>query len=132
MTALNKIRTDKVGMISSLLCLVHCLTVPLVLGIWYGSKINTDHIHDHNLFMIIIDYTFLAIAVYASIKSIISNSTMVIRSILIAGLILFSAGILAKGYNITDLFLHAGSFLLIIGHLSSYINIRKSILAVNH
>lgn len=97
--------SDFIGMISSALCLVHCLAVPLFMG-WYAIQ---DHLHEHadhshthvhaSVGGFNLDYFFILIclvAVWFSTRN--HHTTPLLKILLWSFFAMFSIGILLEAY----------------------------------
>ena len=111
MIKLNKIPSDKVGIISSLLCLIHCLAIPLIFG-FSAEALHAIH-HDYP----VIDYIFAVISLIAAYFSIRKTDKTALKIGFIFGWILFILGVIMHGNHIMVWSLHLGTLILIITHL---------------
>jgi hypothetical protein len=117
---------DKIGIASSLLCLVHCLAVPVVSTLIYeGTLASGSHSHG-SLLSTAVDITFLIIAVYAVVASVRKVNTVLPKILLIGGLVVFGGGIIARYELGSDIFVHLGSATLIAGHLVAFLKASNS------
>lgn len=127
-TTLLSQKSDNVGIISSVLCLIHCLLLPVAISAMsvanhvhdhLGHDHHHDHVHGSLEFMDYIFWVFSLIAVYYSARQTTHNRVRV--AFAFAGL-LFTCGILFKEVlPFGHAWSYAGSFCLILTH---YYNMR--------
>ncbi|MEM6262724.1 MAG: MerC domain-containing protein [Bacteroidota bacterium] len=116
---LDRIKPDHLGIISASLCLIHCILLPFLFGMY------VDHHHDGHTHIpgVGIDSFFLGlgtVAVYFSSKH---TSVAWIRYLMWASLGLLAFAIFMESTSeIFAYVLYAASFLLVIAHV---INLRK-------
>jgi len=105
-------KADYIGILGSVLCIIHCLLVP---ALAFGS--TAFHKHEH-AGLISLDYFFIlinGIAVYYATRE---HKSLVIRTLLWGALLIFSVSLIFEGKNQIFTWLgYIGSALLIIGHL---------------
>lgn len=121
--------SDFIGMLSSSLCLVHCIAVPLVMG-WYSMVEHTGQAHEHaahthsHLTMGGINWDFLfialgAVAVYFSTRA--HHITPTLKAVLWGFFGLFAVGILLEQHIAIFQYVgYVGSIGLIVGHWINY------------
>ena len=106
-------KADYLGILGSVLCIIHCLLVP---ALAFSSTMAT-HSHSH-IGLLSLDYLFIiinGIAVYYATRE---HGAMAVRVLLWSALALFSVSLLLEGRHQVFTWLgYAGSGLLIIGHL---------------
>ncbi|MCS6834255.1 MAG: MerC domain-containing protein, partial [Flammeovirgaceae bacterium] len=118
--------SDYVGILSSLLCLVHCLIFP-VFAIGSGVVLSSHHSHHapHALAAsfsaVWADYgwhfLFILLALWSIYRSMINTQKNYIKFLLIIGWILLVVGTWEWHF-----LMHIGSFVLILGHV---LNLKK-------
>lgn len=106
-------KADYVGILGSLLCIVHCIAMPvLALGSAFG--------HDHHLHIgfLSLDYLFVlvnAAAVYFATRN---HRSVFVNVLLWSALLLFAVSLVFEERNVAFRWLgYVGSALLITGHL---------------
>lgn len=106
-------KADYVGILGSLLCIVHCIAMPvLALGSAFG--------HDHHLHIgfLSLDYLFIlvnAVAVYFATRN---HRSVFVNVLLWSALVLFAVSLVFEERNVAFRWLgYVGSALLITGHL---------------
>jgi hypothetical protein len=106
-------KADYIGILGSVLCIIHCLLVP---ALAFGSTVAT-HSHSH-IGLISLDYLFIlinGIAVYYATRE---HRSTGIRVLLWGALAIFSVSLIFEGRHQAFSWLgYAGSALLIVGHL---------------
>lgn len=114
---------DRLGITSSVLCLIHCLVLPLVAGIWFeiGHHHHHHHAgsgHDHDLLLHGIDYAFIPLSAIAVVFAVRHTHLPAIRISLLAFMALFVSGILLAETNAAfEHLTHVGSAGLVLTHL---------------
>lgn len=106
-------RADYIGILGSVLCIIHCILVP---ALAFGSSVAT-HNHSH-IGLISLDYFFIlinGIAVYYATRD---HRSLGIRLLLWSALAIFSVSLIFEGRHQAFSWLgYLGSGLLIAGHL---------------
>ncbi|MCF0071828.1 MerC domain-containing protein [Dyadobacter sp. CY261] len=106
-------KADYIGILGSVLCIVHCLLVP---ALAFGSTV-AGHGHAH-IGLVSLDYLFILIngvAVYYATRE---HQSMGVRVLLWGALAIFSVSLILEGRHQAFTWLgYIGSGLLIIGHL---------------
>ena len=106
-------KADYVGILGSLLCIVHCLAMPvLALGSAFG--------HDHHLHIgfLSLDYLFILINAAAVYFATRNHRSVFINILLWSALLLFAVSLIFEERNAVFQWLgYLGSALLITGHL---------------
>lgn len=120
MLSLKKIFSDYMGVVSSILCLIHCLGLPFVffLGQYFGfTYLNSfrDGI-EHIIFFDIIFLLTASISVFFALKHAHSKE---IKILLCVGWTFFAIGVIFESIEIFHYFIHLGSILLITGHIKN-------------
>lgn len=107
-------KADYIGILGSILCILHCLLLPAVS---LGSALNHGHSHGHQSGMVTLDLLFIginALAVYFATKS---HPTRGLKILLWGSLGMFAISILFEGQAAAFTWLgYLGSALLILGH----------------
>lgn len=111
MINIRQIPSDKVGIISSALCLIHCLAIPLIFG-FSAEALHAIH-HDYPA----IDYIFAVISLVAAYFSIRKTDNITLKAGFIIGWLLFIVGVIMHSNPILVWLLHIGTLILIITHL---------------
>lgn len=105
-------KADYIGILGSVLCIIHCLLVP---ALAFGSSVATHHTH---VGLLSLDYLFIivnGVAVYYATRE---HRSLPIRLLLWSALMLFSVSLIFENKHAAFSWLgYAGSGLLIIGHL---------------
>ena len=120
-TTLLSQKSDNVGIISSILCLIHCLLLPVAIS---AVSVANHHLHDHGHghthshggleFLDYIFWVFSLIAVYYSVRH--THHIRIRLAFYFAGL-LFTGGILFKDYLPGgEIWSYMGSLCLICTH----------------
>lgn len=110
-TTLLSQKSDNVGIISSVLCLIHCLLLPVAIS---AMSVANQHLHEDLEFMDYIFWGLSLVAVYYSVRQ--TTHTKVRLAFYLAGL-LFTAGILFKEVlPFGEAWAYAGSVCLILTH----------------
>lgn len=106
-------KADYVGILGSLLCIVHCLALPVLA---LGTSIGHDH-HAHIGFLSL-DYLFIlvnAIAVYFATRD---HRSVLVKVLLWSALVIFGVSLVFEERHVMFQWLgYVGSALLITGHL---------------
>ncbi|MDQ6478883.1 MerC domain-containing protein [Dyadobacter sp. LHD-138] len=106
-------KADYVGILGSLLCIVHCLAMPvLALGSAFG--------HDHHLHVgfLSLDYLFILINAAAVYFATRNHRSVFVNVLLWSALVLFAVSLIFEERNAVFQWLgYLGSALLITGHL---------------
>lgn len=106
-------RTDVLGLGSSLLCLLHCLAVPVLVG--FFSAVPGNNWHQ-------LDYLFLALALVAAVGTTRRTHDAPVMMLLWGGFALFALGMLIENWlpDFPAYVLHGpGSIIMIVGHVRS-------------
>ena len=102
-------KSDWVGILSSMGCILHCLAMPVVI---YASGAALHQAHTEWL-----DYLFVAIAAVAVIYSVRQARSAGVKLLLIGAWLLFSVGVMLQAtFAPATLLAYAGSVGLITGH----------------
>lgn len=105
-------KADYIGILGSVLCIVHCLLMP---ALAFGTTMTAHHEHAG---LLSLDYLFIvinAVAVYFATKN---HKSVVVRTILWGSLLLFSVSLIFEAAHPAFTWLgYIGSSLLIVGHL---------------
>lgn len=106
-------KADYIGILGSVLCIVHCIAMPVLA---LGSSIGHDH-HAHIGFLSL-DYFFIlvnAVAVYFATRD---HKSLFVKVLLWSALFIFAVSIVFEERNVVFQWLgYLGSALLIGGHL---------------
>jgi len=106
-------KADYIGILGSLLCIVHCIAMPvLALGSTFG--------HDHHMHIgfISLDYLFILINAAAVYFATRDHKSVFVRTLLWSALLIFAVSLIFEERNIVFQWLgYFGSALLITGHL---------------
>jgi hypothetical protein len=107
-------KADYIGILGSVLCIVHCLLMP---ALAFGTTVTSHH---HHAGFISLDYLFIlinGIAVYYATKN---HKSVAVRTILCGALTVFSVSLILEAVHPIFTWLgYAGSALLIIGHFAN-------------
>jgi len=106
-------KADYIGILGSVLCIVHCVAMPvLALGSSFG------HEHHAHIGFVSLDYFFIlvnAVAVYFATRD---HKSLFVKVLLWSALLIFAISLIFEEQNIIFQWLgYAGSALLIAGHL---------------
>jgi len=120
MLKLNSIKfnSDFLGVASSLLCLVHCLVMPVLI-------ITGNEILQHEEGGFEWDYAFAILSLIAAYFSFKHSHNNLIKVSLIIAWILFVAGIFWHEHGNLSLLMHGGSVMLITVHIINFRLCRK-------
>lgn len=113
--------SDKIGITASILCLIHCLALPII----FTVSAETLHLAQHE--MPFVDYIFAIIALVAAVLSARKTTDPKVKIAFAVGWSLFIVGVLFHENPYLFITLHIGSVILIITHLK---NIRSC--RINH
>lgn len=105
--------SDKIGITASILCLIHCLALPIL----FTVSADTLHLVDHE--MPIIDYIFAGVALIAAYFSARKTTNPKIKLAFGIGWTFFIAGVLLHDNHYLFALLHIGSIILIVTHLKN-------------
>lgn len=105
--------SDKIGITASILCLVHCLALPIL----FTVSADTLHLVDHE--MPIIDYIFAGVALIAAYFSARRTTNPKIKLAFGIGWGMFILGVLLHDNPYLFVLLHIGSIILIVTHLKN-------------
>lgn len=107
-------KADLIGILGSVLCIVHCLLVP---ALAFGSA-TVAHNHHSHIGLLSLDYVFIVIngiAVYYATKH---HKSLPLRILLWGALFVFSVSLIFEGFHpVFSSLGYIGSALLIAGHL---------------
>lgn len=101
---LKNLNADFIGISGSVLCILHCLLLPLF-AFWQASG---EHNTDNHFW----DYFFVAISLYAVYNSLRHAARVYIKVMLVGGWAIFMLATLIEQH----LLMQIGSFLLILAH----------------
>lgn len=121
-----KLTFDHIGITSSILCLIHCLALPVIFAassIVAESGHHDEH-HTHDGFNW--DYVFAVLAIIAVYFTARRNPHKYIRVFLYIGAVLFAAGVALHEFGNWYYMMHAGSVTLIATHTYNLIKHRRS------
>lgn len=106
-------KADYIGILGSILCIIHCLVVP---ALTFGSTLLYSH--DTHAGLLSLDYLFILINGIAVFYAARGHQSLPIRLLLWGALALFSVSLIFEGtHPIFSWLGYAGSVLLITGHL---------------
>jgi len=105
--------SDKIGITASILCLIHCLAIPIL----FTVSADTLHLVDHE--MPIVDYIFALVALVAAYLSGRKTTNPKIKLAFGIGWALFILGVLLHDNPYLFALLHIGSIILIATHLKN-------------
>ena len=108
--------SDKIGIVASVLCLIHCLAIPIA----FTLSADTLYLVEHE--MPIIDYIFAGVALVAAVLSARKTKDPKVKAAFAVGWGLFILGVLFHHHHLMVYLLHLGSLVLIVTH---YKNIRQ-------
>lgn len=117
-----RLNSDYLGISASVLCLIHCLTIPIALLVsqLLGVELNiSPNLHDGLRFL---DFVFLVVSLYAVYQSFKHSHNKSIKILFVFGWLTFFAGVITHSEFHTDIPLHFGTAILIIAHIK---NIRE-------
>lgn len=117
-----KLRTEKIGIIISLICALHCLLMPVAL-IYIGQKSMNHHLHGaFDVIILVLASIFMGFTVYQSIRKPYFKK--------IVGLLILGAFSFILSYFVPTPINHflfvAGSLFWLVGHLINYRNIHSN------
>ncbi|MCB0702070.1 MAG: MerC domain-containing protein [Candidatus Kapaibacterium sp.] len=115
---MEKTTSDKIGITASVLCLIHCLAIPILF------TVSADTLHLVNHQMPIIDYIFAVVALIAAYFSGRKTTDTKIKIAFGIGWALFIIGVLLHDNPYLLYLLHIGSVILIVTHLKNIRNCR--------
>ncbi len=121
----KKINSDFLGMLSSSLCLIHCLALPIII-VFFGEAL---HSLEHLEFL---DWIFAIISLYAAVDSVRKTHSKLLRITFITGWTFFVVGVFAHEHVYLSYSLHIGSVILIISHVRNYIINRRFTCEIHH
>ncbi len=112
-----KIKADHIGIASSILCLIHCLALPVIASVYFitDNFHDSDHTHHHHSGFNW-DYVFAALAIIAATIVIRKTPHRWIKTFLGIGALLFALGVLLHESGSLYYLMHTGSIILIITH----------------
>jgi MerC mercury resistance protein len=105
--------SDKIGITASILCLIHCLALPILF------TVSADTLHLVNHEMPIIDYIFAGVALVAAYLSARKTTNTKVKIAFGVGWAFFILGVLLHDNPYLFILLHIGSIILIITHLKN-------------
>jgi uncharacterized membrane protein (UPF0136 family) len=112
---------DHSGVWGGLLCLLHCLAVPLAGILPVLGGVATHSLHNHFL-----DFIFMGIAAFAVVLSLRRTHRLWVRAMLLSGLALFISGtLLHEDLPWMLAVASLGSLLLIVAHGSNLLRYRR-------
>ncbi len=110
---LSKLSPDQIGVLSSLLCLLHCLATPFLLV----GLAQTTHLHLFGL-----EFVFLAVSFWAMVQALKASRTKLMSFAFIISYLLLIVGFLLAHYEVFFPYLmHVASLLLVALH---YFNLK--------
>lgn len=115
------IDSDKIGIISSILCLIHCLAIPLI----FALSAEALHFSEHEFPFL--DYTFAFVALIAAVLSSRKTDNRRLKKAFAIGWLMFIVGVIFHDSDYLVYLLHLGSLVLIISH---YFNIKACSLKI--
>ena len=102
-------KSDWVGILSSVGCILHCLAMPVVIYA-SGAALHGEHTEW-------LDYLFVAVAAGAVMYSVRQAHSLAVKLLLIGAWLLFSVGVvLQPAFAEASVLTYAGSVALIAGH----------------
>ncbi|MCE6988208.1 MerC domain-containing protein [Dyadobacter sp. CY323] len=105
-------KADYIGILGSVLCIVHCMLVP---ALAFGSTVATHHAHNG---LRTLDFFFIGINGLAVFYATRNHKSLPLNILLWSALMIFSVSLLFEGRHPAFSWLgYIGSALLIIGHL---------------
>jgi len=105
-------KADYIGILGSVLCIVHCLLVP---ALAFGTTLSSHHDHAG---LISLDYLFILVNGVAVFFATREHKSVPVRVLLWGALAIFSVSLIFEAKHPVFTYLgYAGSGLLIIGHL---------------
>jgi uncharacterized membrane protein (UPF0136 family) len=105
-------KADYVGILGSVLCIVHCMLVP---ALAFGSSVVTHHEHTG---LRSLDFLFIIINGLAVFYATRNHKSLLLGILLWGALTLFAAALIFEGKHPAFTWLgYVGSALLIVGHL---------------
>ncbi|MFN3194448.1 MAG: MerC domain-containing protein [Chlorobiota bacterium] len=113
--------SDKIGIVASVLCLIHCLALPIA----FTLSADTLYLVEHE--MPIVDYIFAGIALVAAVLSARKTEDPKIKLAFAVGWGLFILGVLFHHHPIMIYLLHLGSLVLIVTHYKNIRNCRVNL-----
>lgn len=123
--SLVSLKSDWLGILGSMACLVHCLALPALFYFFQFTLGNHDSLESH-----LLDYCFALIATVAVGFAIRKSTSVLVRRVLMVSLLFFIGGILLEARQPNAIFLlHIGSLGLITGHA---LNIRQTHTIASH
>jgi hypothetical protein len=112
-------KSDWLGILGSIACLVHCLALPALFYFFQFTLNNHDSLKSH-----LLDYSFAIIATVAVSFAVRKSTSVLVRRVLMISLLFFVGGVLLETFLPNAIFLlHIGSLGLITGHA---LNIRRN------
>ncbi len=122
---IKKLNSDFLGMLSSILCLIHCLALPFIV-VFFGETLKSlEHLE-------FVDWIFALISLYAAYDSLRKTQLKGLRITFIIGWLFFIFGVIFHEDKILSYSLHLGSLILIISHIRNYMLKRKYGCEVKH
>jgi hypothetical protein len=105
-------KADYIGILGSVLCIIHCLLVP---ALAFGTTMTSHHSHAG---YVSLDYLFILINGVAVFYATRNHKSLPVRVILWGALALFAVSLILEARHPIFTWLgYAGSALLIFGHL---------------
>ena len=105
--------SDKIGIAASILCLIHCLAIPII----FTLSADTLYLVQHEL--PIIDYLFAIIALVAAVLSAKKTHNKKVKIAFATGWTFFIVGVLFHHNPSLFYLLHIGSLILIVTHIKN-------------
>lgn len=125
MEMIKKLNSDFLGMLSSILCLIHCLALPFIV-VFFGETLKSlEHLE-------FADWIFAVISLYAAYDSLRKTQSKGLRITFIIGWLFFIIGIIFHESGVLSYSLHLGSLILITSHIRNYMLKRKYGCEVKH
>jgi hypothetical protein len=105
-------KSDLIGILGSLACLIHCLALPALFYFFQFAIGFHQTVGGHWL-----EYAFVAVASVAVATTVKRSTSATVKTLLISSLLLFTSGILLESIlSFSVYLLHLGSLGLITGH----------------
>lgn len=102
-------KSDWVGILSSIGCIIHCLAMPFVVY-FSGAALEQNH-HDW------LDYLFVGVTALAMFFSVRQAHSLSVKILLIAAWLLFAvSSVLQPVFSFASPLMYLGSLALIVGH----------------
>lgn len=121
----KKLNSDFLGMWTSMLCLIHCLALPMIL-VFSGEAMN---LLEHLEFL---DWIFAVLSLYAAYDSLRKTKSKKLKIAFVVGWIFFITGVFFHEDKILSYSLHLGSVILIFSHIKNYMAKRQYGCEIKH